>query len=340
MVDLSVERGLVRAFYPEHVSCLSIADPTTDDEWGLVCNGCGAILGSPDDGQTVATPQEAHDAEALSGSREGEPAPDAVLQGLGLINDNPDPDDWAAAAAEEKMAAEQERNELGPQGEELINYSAGYEPGADPEVPEVGGAGVPYEPVREPDDPIERARGGSEDDPPWDDPDTRMIAHEPVINDMPPDEEQGQLPAAHGSVEKSAVVPQDPIMAALDVIDPTRPYSPAEVEAQLVDLEARLERGQHFQRVWEERAYRTKLAFTMAYEADLVRIYDETRAPQDIRQAQARQENKTLYEDMTLAEMMVKAVRESMHNLRSQLSGYQSIARSVGASMTGNGYRT
>jgi hypothetical protein len=159
-----------------------------------------------------------------------------------------------------------------------------------------------------------------------------------VINDMPPAEQE--IPNPHGSVEKSAVIPQDPIMAALDVIDPTRPYTPAEVESQLVDLEARLERGQHFQRVWEERAYRTKLAFTMAYEADLVRIYEETRAPQDIRQAQARTENKTLYEDMTLAEMMVKAVRESMHNLRSQLSGFQSIARSVGASMTGRGYQT
>jgi hypothetical protein len=292
MPELSAERGLVRAFYPEHVSCLATADPTRDPEWGLVCNGCGVILGFP-----------------------GEP-------------DRQAPEVGGAGVPSEPVT---------PPARSL---GRGSEPGVstDPEPPE--------EPLVEPEptgDLVGFADGGSDadedDDPPWDEPERRLIAHEPVINDMPP-AEQAPPPNPHGSVDKSAVIPQDPIMAALDVIDPTRPYTPAEVESQLVDLEARLERGQHFQRVWEERAYRTKLAFTMAYEADLVRIYEETKAPQDIRQAQARTENKTLYEDMTLAEMMVRAVRESMHNLRSQLSGFQSIARSVGASMTGRGYQT
>jgi hypothetical protein len=301
MTGISAERGLIRAFYPEHVSCLGTADPTQDPEWGLVCNGCGTILGFP--GQP--------------GEAEQPPAREPVDSGETEPNDQ---DPAEAGYVAEPLVA----NPVGRVGTD----STGVEWTAPPDTSdeEMREHGV------EPNEPVA-------DDPPWDDPQTRLIAHEPVINDMPPTEEE-PLPDPHGSVAKSAVKPQDPIMAALDVIDPSRPYTPVEVEAQLVDLEGRLERGQHFQRVWEERAYRTKLAFTMAYEADLVRIYEETKAPQDIRQAQARTENKTLYEDMTLAEMMVRAVRESMHNLRSQLSGYQSIAKSVGASMTGHGYRT
>lgn len=288
---ISVERGLVRAFYPAHISCLDAADPIQDPEFGLVCQGCGTILGFPDkigteeDSGAVATPEEAHDAEGLSGQREIEPEP-----------------------------------------------------------PEVGGGGVPYEPAEPPQEPLDDkhaaiAESMTQGDPPWSEDQDSPIQHEPVINEQPPDE--ADLPAPHGSASKSAVVPQDPIMAALDVIDPTRPYTPAEVESQLVDIEARLDRGQHYQRVWEERAFRTKLAYTLAYEADLVRIYNDTRAPADIRQAQARQVNRAAYEAMTLAEMMVKAVRETMHTLRSQLSGYQSICRSVGASFSGpQGYRT
>jgi hypothetical protein len=299
---INAERGLVRAFYPEHISCLAVADPVQDSEFGLICQGCGSILGFPGErgAEPVATPREAHDAEVLSGGHEIEPEPDV--------------DDWAAAAAEQQMIAEQ--------------------------YPEVGGAGVPGEPVQEPANPLVDAGQKLEIEPPWNEPERKLIAHEPVINAQPPDEEQGNLPEPHGSVAKSAVIPQDPIMAALDVIDPTRPYTPAEVESQLVDLEARLERGQHFQRVWEERAYRTKLAYTLAYDAALVRIFDEHRSPTDVRQAQARTENRDKFEDQQLAEMMVKAVRETMHNLRSQLSGYQSISRSVGVSVQAGSWRT
>lgn len=147
-----------------------------------------------------------------------------------------------------------------------------------------------------------------------------------------PEPGDGGRPAGHGAVERSAVVPQDPIVAQLTVIDPTAVYGPAEVEAQLVDIEARLERGQHFQRVWEERAYRTKLAYTLSNAKALI----DTRASSaDVRRAEALLACQQEYEDMMLAEMMVKAVRETMHNLRSQLSGYQTISRSVGAVVSG-----
>lgn len=320
MTGISAERGLIRAFYPEHVSCLGTADPTQDPEWGLVCNGCGTILGFP--GQP--------------GEAEQPPAREPVDSGETEPNDQ---DPAEAGYVAEPLVA----NPVGRVGTDSTGVEWTAPPGTSDEEMREHGVEPKQDAYQEAvDGPLNVARKQAQygdDEPPWDNPETRLIAHEPVINDMPPTEEEPP-PDPHGSVAKSAVMPQDPIMAALDVIDPSRPYTPVEVEAQLVDLEARLERGQHFQRVWEERAYRTKLAFTMAYEADLVRIYEETKAPQDIRQAQARTENKTLYEDMTLAEMMVRAVRESMHNLRSQLSGYQSIAKSVGASMTGHGYRT
>jgi hypothetical protein len=280
---ISAERGLVRAFYPEHISCLADADPIQDPEYGLVCQGCGAILGFPGESkpEPVATPQEAHDAETLGGQREIEPEPlDDPNEGS-YLDQLADAMDTSTEAAAEMTA---------------------------------------------------------QDNPPWDEPETRLIAHEPVINDMPPTEESDQLPAVHGSVEKSAVIPQDPIMAALDVIDPTRPYTPAEVESQLIDLEARLERGQHFQRVWEERAYRCNMAFTLA---NAKATLESNESAADRRKADALMACKQQYEDKMLADMMVKAVRETMHNLRSQLSGFQSIARSVGASISGpHGYRT
>lgn len=127
------------------------------------------------------------------------------------------------------------------------------------------------------------------------------------------------------------VVPADPINAALQAIDPTRPYTPTDVELQLVDIERRLEAGQVFQRVWEERLYQSSIAFEFAW----ARAIDASSGSSaDKRNAEATLACEEKLIDKMLAEHMVKAVRETMHNLRAMLSGFQSIARSVGASMS------
>lgn len=129
----------------------------------------------------------------------------------------------------------------------------------------------------------------------------------------------------------SVVVPADPIEAALSAIDPTKVYTPVDIELQLVDIERRLEQGQLFQRVWEVRQYRTALAFELSW-AKAIRSSGASAA--DMRKADATVECAEELAAKMEAELMVRAVRETMHNLRSMLSGYQSIARSIGASMS------
>lgn len=163
------------------------------------------------------------------------------------------------------------------------------------DAPEVGGAGVPSEPVTPPIDPLECRDGGEV--APWGMPD-------------------------------SAVVPVDPIESALLAMDPTQPYTPADIELQLVSIVARLEQGQHFQREWEIQANTTAVAYELAYAAAIV----QASGAADVRKATALLACREEFIAKMQAEALVKAVRESMHTLRSMLSGFQSIGRSVGAS--------
>jgi hypothetical protein len=295
---ISAERGLIRAFYKEHIGCLELGNPIQDPTEGLVCP-CGTILGFPGVNPAVQETQTTPVTVVDSGPADGDPPPWDSPRSAGPpdpAGGDLDPDDWAAAAAEQKMIAEQEADEA----------VAGFEPDA-------------YERDLIAEADAEMAQGG------------------PGPAPAPP-ESKGELPEGHGVVGGSMVVPQDPILAAVNVIDATRPYTPAEVEAQLIDIEARLDRGAHFQRIWEERAYRTKMAYTLANARALV---DSRAGSADVRRAEALLACQQQYEDQALADMMVRAVRESMHNLRSQLSGYQSIARSVGTTISGpHGYRT
>jgi hypothetical protein len=123
----------------------------------------------------------------------------------------------------------------------------------------------------------------------------------------------------------------DPINAALAAIDPTKVYTPTDIEMQLVDIERRLEQGQVFQRVWENHLYDAAVAFELAW----ARAIDRSDAPSaDRRKAAAILAcEEQLVAKMT-AEHMVKAIRETMHNLRAMLSGYQSIASSIRSSMS------
>jgi hypothetical protein len=215
----------IKQYWPEHTSCLGQHDPVEDDVEGIVCP-CGTILGFP----MVDEPAEA----------EGFDGP------IGDGPQGPQPDDWPAQAAEDKMAAEQQA---------------------------------------------------------------------------------GQVAVKHGAV--STVEAEDPITSALTVIDPTMPYTPAEIESQLIDLAARLERGVHFQRGWEEQNYRDRLAFDIEYNRKLL---ESERTSADLRKADAIGQCEELFRAKAISDMMVRAVRETMHNLRSLQSGYQTISNSIKSS--------
>lgn len=136
----------------------------------------------------------------------------------------------------------------------------------------------------------------------------------------------GTLPARREDV----VVAEDPIAARVNVIDPTLPYGPADVEHQLIDIAARIERGTHFQREWEERHFRAKTAYELANAHALVNAKGGDAAT---RKAQALLDCRDEYLELAVCDTMMRAIRETMHNLRSLQSGYQTIARSVGASV-------
>lgn len=130
----------------------------------------------------------------------------------------------------------------------------------------------------------------------------------------------------------SRVQPADPITAALDVIDPTGVYDSKMVEEHILDVLRRIERGAHYQRVCEEQMFELgmKLEFAKA------RARPKTRGgAKDQRDAEVLLATEAEYRAYNLAKMKVEAIRNTMHNVRALLSGYQSIARSIQSAYSG-----
>jgi hypothetical protein len=185
----------------------------------------------------------------------------------------------------------------------------------------------------------EQAGGGNPEGPPWDMPSgdgpekLDTIGGARQDNQLHPvvPSEAAQPGTAVAGVPHSEVTPEDPISARLAAIDPTMPYTPTDIELQLVDIERRLESGQLFQRVWEQRAFDTAKAYKIAW-AKAMNASNGGSA--DKREAEVFIATQAEWIAKAEAEYMVKAVRDTMHNLRSMLTGFQSIARSVAASMS------
>jgi hypothetical protein len=121
------------------------------------------------------------------------------------------------------------------------------------------------------------------------------------------------------------VTASDPVYPGLPMIDPSQIATPADLEAHLLDVIVRLERGQMFEREAIEAEYNARLAWELAR----ARSIATGGGAADVREARALTDNEELYETYRRAEMMRKATQAAMHNCRSQLSGYQSVARSV-----------
>ena len=123
----------------------------------------------------------------------------------------------------------------------------------------------------------------------------------------------------------------DVIESSLVLIDPTVPYGPAEVEAHMLDAAARLERGLRFEaallvaRLETESEY--KLAFARA-------LRGAQGSDAKAREADALLSCEDLFRRQTLVQQVHEAMKSMTHTLRSVLSGYQSVGKSVTAAYT------
>lgn len=117
----------------------------------------------------------------------------------------------------------------------------------------------------------------------------------------------------------------------------SRPYTPEEIELEMMGTIDLLERGTTWLVGADQARYEAKMTF------DLERARKLLEAPgrsQEMREAWAMLETESLYREWQRMEIIYKTRERAMHNVRAKLSGLQSIARSVGASLqVGGGYR-
>ena len=118
----------------------------------------------------------------------------------------------------------------------------------------------------------------------------------------------------------------DPIASTLALIDPTQMYTPDDVEHHILDVLYRLETGALFEREAIEAAYRTAQELNLAYETV---IHQSQASSQDKRKAEATVKTADLARAASEAKMTKEAIKQTMHNLRSILTGYQSVGRSI-----------
>jgi hypothetical protein len=316
MADLPLmadSREIIAQMWPEHVKHLSppgnkMGGGSIDPDEGVVCN-CGEVLGFPkvqDEADYVAAEPEQPD---TSGAQTGEPDDEPDEQRR--VGTDSTGVEWPAPVdtTDEEMRAQ----------------------GIEPEQP------LPCE--RNPEPHLASEHRGEEatpgeagwndlmaDDPPWDVPDSELSVPIPTPNPGDEGEPKGVMPYR----DRDVVPAEDPLTARVVVIDPRQPYTPQMVEAQLLDIEARLERGMHAQRYWEERLFAARSAYTL--KAAKARLNSPGGA-KDVRDAHVVVACEEEWRELELCEAMVRAMRETMHNLRSLQSGYQTVSRSVSESM-------
>jgi hypothetical protein len=354
-------REHIARMWSEHVKHLSPEGNTMggghiDPDEGVVCN-CGEVLGFPtvqDEADYVAAVADEPD---TSGAQTGEP------------DTEPDEPDWTEQQTQREQAPDpdsyqdpdmlkdlESQSAPGPlarsvQGKadtieaiwnHLDTQAAVAEASRDAEMRERFGRN-PHDPearawvyghrdLTAPDE--AQADSYGPDEPPWDEvPQGAWMAENPDSppTHVPEQASDGRLKGVMPYRDPGVVEAQDPLAARVVVIDPSQPYTPQDVEQQLLDIEARLERGMHFQRYWEEAAYAAKMAYTIK----AAKARQDAPGAKDQRDAYVLVRCEAEWREMELADAMVKSMRETMHTLRSLQSGYQTVSRSVSESMRG-----
>ena len=119
----------------------------------------------------------------------------------------------------------------------------------------------------------------------------------------------------------------------LELIGPAQDYRPDEVERLMLDCVMRLEQGQAFERWALEQAAEAQRAYDRAY----AKAFTLADGAMELRRNVAEVECADLADARDRTDMVHRAAKAAMHNLRSTLSGYQSVLRSVQATYQAGG---
>lgn len=136
---------------------------------------------------------------------------------------------------------------------------------------------------------------------------------------------------ASGQAVQSAQDAPD-MSPAVPVIDPTRPYGPAEVERAILDANRRLELGLKHEANLIAATEQAKIEYELAYARAIER---STGGAADIRKANAVIASEREYRAWHEAMAARDAIKSVTHTLRSTVSALQSVSRSVGVSYSG-----
>lgn len=122
----------------------------------------------------------------------------------------------------------------------------------------------------------------------------------------------------------------DPLTKKLPALDPTMPYTPQDVELKIVSILEQLENSETFLRQQMGRLHAAEHDLNLKYNLALAQSPAKNQKQQE---AEAWLASADEQYEAGEAKMLVKALQGAQHNLRSQLSGFQSVARSLGVSM-------
>lgn len=106
-----------------------------------------------------------------------------------------------------------------------------------------------------------------------------------------------------------------------------RPYTPEDVEHEILDYIARLNSGARFQAGKEQELREAEVAYELAHARKLIEAPGRS---EKMRLAWALLEVQEEWTRVTVLRQVVRTTREGMHTLRQQLTGLQSVSRSVG----------
>lgn len=164
----------------------------------------------------------------------------------------------------------------------------------------------------------------------------------PVVHtdhEGPGGEEGERNPSAARRAQVAGSVPYeaaDPIASTLALIDPSEIYTPDMVERHILDVLARLETGALFERECIVRFDRAATEWNRVYFAT-IHTSDQTSELKRKAEAEVTCQEAGLTAERDEAKMLMGAAKATMHNLRSVLSGYQSVAKSVTAAYSPGG---
>lgn len=215
---------------------------------------------------------------------------------------------------------------------------------------------VPNEAGWTPSEPVEWSFGDPDTDPNGSKPDddyepseetkahavtlAEQSAEEPALDGSPAslevEQETGLTPGSGTPIMPTDPDSMDPVGSYLPPIDPTQVYTPQDIEIAIVEILRRLGNGEAFLREQIARLHQADYAYTLRYHS-AIRASPARAADQ--RKADAIIACKNELYEQSEAEMLVRALRDTMHNLRAQLMGFQSVAKSISASVNAPSFR-